>query len=217
LRRISRTDSIFEREVSALRPHFIFFILMVFGIVPAAISQSTSPEKLRMMQVVQNYVDNKSFMGDVLVAEGNHIALESAYGYADLDWSIPNTIDTKFRIGSLTKQFTAASILLLQERGKLNVNEPVIKYLHNFPEGWSKVTSRNLLTHTSGIPNFTGAPGFNAYELQDHTPDESVALVQGKPLDFEPGTKFYYSNTNYVSPECRMPLSSAGTSSSRRA
>ncbi|KAA6465523.1 beta-lactamase family protein [Acidobacteria bacterium AB60] len=171
---------------------------MVFSIVPAAFSQSTSTQKQRMMQVVQNYVDNKSFMGDVLVADGDQIVLKAAYGSADLDWSVSNTVDTKFRIGSLTKQFTATSILLLQERGKLNVDEPAIKYLQNFPDAWSKVTIKNLLTHTSGIPNFTGAPGFGAYELQDHTPEESVALVRGKPLDFEPGTKFYYSNTNYV-------------------
>ena len=151
-----------------------------------------------MMQVVQNYVDNKSFMGDVLVAEGDHIVLESAYGYADLDWSIPNTIDTKFRIGSLTKQFTAAGILLLQERGKLSVNDPVSKYVSDLPNAWSTVTIKNLLTHSSGIPNFTGVPGFRAYELQSHTPEESVSLVRDKPLEFEPGTKFYYSNTNYV-------------------
>lgn len=151
-----------------------------------------------MMQVVQNYVDNKSFMGDVLVADGDHIVLESAYGYADMDWSIPNTVDTKFRIGSLTKQFTAAGILLLQERGQLGVDEPVSKYVPDLPNAWSTVTIKNLLTHSSGIPNFTGVPGFSAYELQSHTPEESVALVLGKPLEFEPGAKFYYSNTNYV-------------------
>jgi CubicO group peptidase (beta-lactamase class C family) len=142
--------------------------------------------------------DNKSFMGDVLVAEGDHVVLKAAYGYADLDWSIPNSVDTKFRIGSLTKQFTAASILLLQERGKLSVNEPIKTYLPDVPDTWRKVTVDNLLTHTSGIPNFTGSPDFSAYKLQSHTPEESVALVRDKPLDFEPGAKFYYSNTNYV-------------------
>jgi CubicO group peptidase (beta-lactamase class C family) len=181
-----------------LRPRFIFFTLVVLGIAPVANAQSAPLDNQRMMQVVQNYVDNKSFMGDVLIAEGDRIVLKAAYGYADMDWSIPNTIDTKFRIGSLTKQFTAASILLLQERGRLSVNEPIKTYLPDVPDAWSKVTVDNLLTHTSGIPNFTGAPGFNAYERQSHNPEESVALVRGKPLDFEPGTKFYYSNTNYV-------------------
>lgn len=181
-----------------MRLSFILPALTVFGITPVAFAQRASPDKQRMMQVVQNYVDNKSFMGDVLVAEGDHIVLKAAYGSADLDWSIPNTTDVKFRIGSLTKQFTAAAILLLQERGKLSVNEPISKYLPDLPNAWSKVTINNLLTHTSGIPNFTGAPGFNVYELQNHNPEESVALVRSKPLDFEPGTKFYYSNTNYI-------------------
>jgi CubicO group peptidase (beta-lactamase class C family) len=181
----------------SLRPSFVFFSL-IFGITPVLAGQSAPLDKQRMIQVVQNYVDNKSFMGDVLVAEGDNIVLKAAYGYADLEWSIPNTVDTKFRIGSLTKQFTAASILLLQERGKLRVNEPIKTYLPDVPAAWSKVTVDNLLTHTSGIPNFTGAPGFHAYELQSHSPAESVALIRNKPLDFEPGTKFYYSNTNYV-------------------
>lgn len=176
-----------------------FIILaMLLGIAPVLIAQSAPLDKQRMMQVVQNYADNKSFMGDVLVAEGDHIVLKAAYGYADLEWSIENTTDAKFRIGSLTKQFTAASILLLQERGKLNVHEPIKTYLSGVPDAWSKVTVDNLLTHTSGIPNFTGASGFNAYERQSHNPEESIALVRDKPLDFEPGTKFYYSNTNYV-------------------
>jgi CubicO group peptidase (beta-lactamase class C family) len=151
-----------------------------------------------MIQVIENYVGNKSFMGDVLVAEGDHVVLQAAYGYADLDWSIENHAGTKFRIGSLTKQFTAAAILLLQEQGKLSVHEPIGTYLPGLPDAWKTVTVENLLTHTSGIPNFTGAPGFSAYKLQGHSPEESVALVQGKPLDFAPGTKFYYSNTNYV-------------------
>lgn len=181
-----------------LPARFVFFTLVVLGITPGAFAQSAPLDQQRMMQVVQNYVDNKSFMGDVLVAEGDHIILKAASGYADLDWSIPNTLDTKFRIGSLTKQFTAASILLLQERGKLSVNEPIKTYLPDLPDAWRKVTVDNLLTHTSGIPNFTGAPGFNVYERQSHNPEESVALVRDRPLDFEPGTRFYYSNTNYL-------------------
>lgn len=180
------------------RPRVFFLTLLILRIAPVLTVQGAPLDNQRMMQVVQNYVDNKSFMGDVLVAEGDNIALKGAYGYADLDWSIPNTVDTKFRIGSLTKQFTAACILLLQERGKLRVSAPIKTYLRDVPDAWGKVTVDNLLTHTSGIPNFTGAQGFGAYERQSHSPEESVALVRGKPLDFEPGTKFYYSNTNYI-------------------
>ena len=182
----------------SMRSRLIVFSLVVLGIAPVVGAQSTPLDKQRMMQVVGNYVDNKSFMGDVLVAEGDHIVLEAAYGYADLEWSIENPTDAKFRIGSLTKQFTAASILLLQERGKLSVDEPIKTYLPDVPDAWKMVTVDNLLTHTSGIPNFTGTPGFDVYKRQSHSPEESVALVRSKPLDFEPGTKFYYSNTNYI-------------------
>lgn len=151
-----------------------------------------------MLQVVQNYVDNRSFMGAVLVAEGEQIVISHGCGYADLDWSIPNTPDTRFRIGSLTKQFTAASILLLQERGQLELNVPIKTYLPDAPSTWDKVTVYQLLTHTSGIPNFTGTAGFDTYKRQSHSPEESVRLVRDKPLDFDPGVKFYYSNSNYV-------------------
>lgn len=151
-----------------------------------------------MQQVIQNYADSKSFMGAVLVAEKDKVLIQQGYGSADLEWKVPNTATTKFRIGSITKQFTAASILLLQERGKLKIEEPVKTYLPDAPATWDKITVYNLLTHTSGIPNFTGLPEFPAVMRQEKTPDEVIALFHDKPLDFEPGTKFTYSNSNYI-------------------
>jgi CubicO group peptidase (beta-lactamase class C family) len=135
-------------------------ISLILGFVPGLFAQSIMLDKERMLQVVQNYVDNRSFMGAVLVAEGDQIVVSHGCGYADLDWSIPNAADTRFRIGSLTKQFTAASVLLLQERGQLKLKEPIKTYLPDAPSTWEKVTIYHLLTHTSGIPNFTGTPKF---------------------------------------------------------
>jgi CubicO group peptidase (beta-lactamase class C family) len=167
--------------------------------VPTAFAQSNAVDRAaRMDQIVQNYVDNKSFMGAVLVSDHDSIVLNKGYGDADLEWSIANTPDTKFRIGSITKQFTAASVLLLAERNKLKIDEPVKTYLPDAPVEWDKITLRNLLTHTSGIPNFTGGPGWDDYKRHDHTPQESIALFRDKPLDFEPGAKFAYSNSNYI-------------------
>src|SRR5450631_1433406 len=103
-------------------------------------------EEARMDQVVRSYVDSGKFMGSVLVARGDKVVLSKGYGSADLEWDIPNTPTTKFRLGSLTKQFTAASILLLEERGKLAVGDPVRKYLPDAPAAWDKVTIFNLLT-----------------------------------------------------------------------
>ncbi|HEY2915514.1 MAG TPA: serine hydrolase domain-containing protein, partial [Candidatus Angelobacter sp.] len=93
----------------------------------------------RMEQIVQSYVPSK-FMGTVLVAQDGKIVLDKGFGFANLEWDIPNTPTTKFRLGSLTKQFTAASILLLEERGKLKIEDPVKKYMPDAPAAWDKIT-----------------------------------------------------------------------------
>ena len=89
----------------------------------------------RMEEVVQTYVKNQTFMGTVLVARGGEVILNKGYGSANLEWDVPNTPATKFRLGSITKQFTAASILLLEERGKLTLDDPIKKYLPDAPDG----------------------------------------------------------------------------------
>jgi CubicO group peptidase (beta-lactamase class C family) len=151
-----------------------------------------------MQQVIANYVDNRTYMGAVLVAEDAKVLLNQGYGFADLEWNIPDTPKGRFRIGSLTKQFTAACILLLAEHGKLKLDDPIKTYLPDAPPAWDKVTLYNLLTHSSGIPNFTGGPAWDAYKWNPHTPDETITLFRNRPLDFAPGEKFAYSNSNYI-------------------
>lgn len=152
----------------------------------------------RMQQIIQSYVYNKTFMGTVLVSQNDKLLINQGYGFADLEWSVPNVPEAKFRLGSLTKQFTAASILLLEERGKLKVEDPVSKYVPDAPAAWKNITIFNLLTHTSGIPNFTSFPDYRTTEWKDTTPTELMARFRDKPLDFEPGTKFSYSNSGYI-------------------
>jgi CubicO group peptidase (beta-lactamase class C family) len=152
----------------------------------------------RMEEVVQSYVANKQFMGSVLVARGETILLDKGYGFANLEWNIPNSPTIKFRLGSVTKQFTAASILLLEERGKLKVEDPVKKYMPDAPPAWDQVTIFNLLTHTSGIPSFTGFSDYASTEAIATTPEKLVARFRDKPLEFEPGEKWNYSNSGYV-------------------
>src|ERR1700683_3901212 len=152
----------------------------------------------RTEQVVQSYVANKTFMGSVLVVRDKAVLLEKGYGSADLEWDIPNSPTTKFRLGSITKQFTAASILLLEERGKLNIDDPVKKYMPDAPSAWDKITIYNLLTHTSGIPSFTSFPDYESTEATSTTPKELVARFRDKPLNFQPGEKWEYSNSGYV-------------------
>lgn len=152
----------------------------------------------RMDQVVQSYVSDKKFMGSVLVARGGEVLLSKGYGSANLEWNIPNSPATKFRLGSVTKQFTAASILLLEERGKLKTDDPVKKFMADAPTAWDKVTIFHLLTHTSGIPSFTGFPDYKSQEATATTPEKLVARFRDKPLDFQPGEKWSYSNSGYV-------------------
>ncbi|HEY7291866.1 MAG TPA: serine hydrolase [Vicinamibacterales bacterium] len=168
-------------------------VVLVF-VATAAFAQDTA----RMDAVVQSYVSNKTFMGAVLVARGGDVILSKGYGFANLEWDIPNTPATKFRLGSLTKQFTSTSILLLEERGKLKIEDPVRTYLPDAPETWDRITLFNLLTHTSGIPNYTNLPEFKTLQAAETTPEKTIALVRDKPLDFAPGEKMLYSNTGYV-------------------
>src|SRR5262249_44817126 len=93
----------------------------------------------RMEQIAQSYTPDKRFMGAVLVAKDGKILLSKGYGFANLEWEIANTPTTKFRLGSITKQFTAACILLLEERGKLKVEDPVKKHMPDAPAAWDKV------------------------------------------------------------------------------
>jgi CubicO group peptidase (beta-lactamase class C family) len=152
----------------------------------------------RMEQVIQSYVANRQFMGSVLVAQDGKLLLDKSYGYANLEWQVSNTPTTKFRLGSVTKQFTAASILLLEERGKLKVEDTVKKYMPDAPAAWDKVTIFHVLTHTSGIPSLTSFPEFRSKEAQAMTPQQLVDWFRDKPLEFEPGTKWNYSNSGYI-------------------
>ena len=156
------------------------------------------PDLARMDQVVQSYVAGKRFMGTVLLAQGDKILLDKGYGYANLEWQIPDAPEAKFRLGSITKQFTAASILLLEERGKLSTSDLVKKYIPVAPAAWDKVTLYNLLTHTSGIPSFTDFPDYRSTESTPTTSEKLVARFRDKPLDFQPGEKWKYSNSGYV-------------------
>ena len=162
------------------------------------LGQDSAVRMQRMEELVQSYASSKQFMGAVLVAREQTILFDKGYGFANLEWNIPNSPTTKFRLGSVTKQFTAASILLLEERGKLKVDDPVKKYMADAPAAWDKVTIFNLLTHTSGIPSFTGFSDYASTEAIATTPEKLVARFRDKPLEFQPGEKWNYSNSGYV-------------------
>jgi CubicO group peptidase (beta-lactamase class C family) len=163
------------------------------------VAQSTEEPglKTRLNEVASSFTTSDTFMGTVLVTEGDHLILNKGYGMADLEWGNANAPDVKFRIGSLTKQFTATLVLLLQQEGKLKIDDPVGKYLTDSPRAWDGITLANLLGHTSGIPNFTDFKEFDTWRMNPHSVDEILAFFRGKPLDFRPGGEFRYSNSNY--------------------
>ncbi|HET7306254.1 MAG TPA: serine hydrolase [Gammaproteobacteria bacterium] len=187
---------------------FVSACCLAFTIMPqpsyAATTAQTGkvPLKARLEQVARSHTTGNTamgnaFMGTVLVAKGDEILLDKGYGMANVAWDIPNALDAKFRLGSLTKQFTAALVLLLQEDGKLRIEDPVSKYLPDAPKQWDKITLSELLHHTSGIPNFTSFKTFMKWRMTPHTHAEELVYFRDKPLEFKPGSKFEYSNSNY--------------------
>lgn len=172
--------------------------IFVFVSAAAAQNTNTSAAVQRMETIVKSYTAGNSFMGTVLVAEGDRILLNQGFGMASLEWNIPNDPETKFKVCSLTKQFTAALVLLLEQDGKLHIDDPVSKYLPDAPASWEKITLRNLLDHTSGIPDLINEKEFGTWSMSPHTPKEQLAIFRDKPLEFGPGARFEYSNSNYV-------------------
>lgn len=137
--------------------------------------------------------------GTVLISKAGKILFNKAYGKANLELNVPMHTDHVFRLGSVTKQFTAVCILKLVEEGKLSLEDQVTKFIPDYPLNGKKITIANLLTHTSGIKNYTSVSGFNKnLKRQDLSPKELIALFKDHPLDFEPGSDYKYSNSGYV-------------------
>jgi len=151
----------------------------------------------RIDALVSEYVADQLFSGNVLVARAGEVVFQKSYGLADCEWNLPNDADTKFRIGSLTKQFTAALILLLRHDGKLALEAKLADYLPWFPRE-SAITLHHLLTHTSGLPNYTAnQTALDDIRAHDLAPEELARKYCTGAPEFEPGTRFVYCNTDY--------------------
>lgn len=178
-------------------------LLLLFA---AAFAARAEDLPLKIDRYMQASMKIDHFMGSALIAQHGKILFSKGYGMANLELSVPNTPETKFRIGSNTKQFTAMAILELQERGKLKVQDSVCKYDSTCPKDWQPVRIFNLLTHTSGIPNYTSFPDFIKTMALPTTVPELLARFENKPLEFKPGTKFEYSNSGYEVLGCEILL-----------
>lgn len=167
--------------------------LIVFSVSPA-LSQTTEQAR----KVVQFYADEDHFSGNVVVFRDGRVLCNESRGFANQAWKIPNATDTRFAIGSVTKQFTAAAILLLQEQGRLKTSDPVSLYYKQAPAAWRDITIRELLLHTSGIPEVLFAGGSPGMERGSHSPEEVVQAAAQQPLISSPGTRTAYTNVEYV-------------------
>lgn len=176
----------------------VFIAVVAVSFAGCTPSKPSSGLQAKIDQYMNAAAEYEHFMGSILVAKGDDIIIAKGYGMADVGKKIPVTADTRFRIGSVTKQFTAMAILMLQAEGKLDIHDSVCKYVPKCPEAWQPITIYNLLTHTSGIPSFTSFPNYMQVRSQSMTPEQLLALFRDKPLEFKPGTKFSYSNSGYV-------------------
>jgi CubicO group peptidase (beta-lactamase class C family) len=134
-----------------------------------------------------------------LVARDGEVVFLGAVGMADLELDVPLSPGMVFEIGSITKQFTAAAIMMLAEEGKLSVDDPITKHLPEYPAYGDGITIEHLLSHTSGIVSYTGIPGYMESNVQrDVTPDELIDVFKDLPVEFAPGERWAYNNSGYI-------------------
>ena len=184
---------ILKKKYILTRHWIIVFVL--FAVTPIAFAQQKAKQ---IDDLMGRYVDNGEFNGSVLVVENGKVIFKKGYGLANMEWNIPNTPDTKFRLGSLTKQFTAMLIMQLVEQGKLKLEGKITDYLTDYPKAaGDKITIHHLLTHTSGIPNYTNLPAFKTFNRNRYKPADFLKQFSDLPLEFEPGSAFAYSNSGY--------------------
>src|SRR5689334_9045201 len=184
------------RRTLLLNRLWLFVAITLLASQQITFAQDHAAKIQELLALAHKY---RQFNGSALVAENGKVVYKGAFGLANMEWNIPNTPDTKFRLGSITKQFTATVILQLVEQGKIKLDGKLSDYLPDYrKDTGTKVTIHHLLTHTSGIPSYTSQPGF--FENVSRNPykvDEFVKKYASGDLEFEPGSKFLYNNSGY--------------------
>lgn len=151
----------------------------------------------KIIEYIDDYSEEYKFNGAILVAQGSNIVLNESFGMADYDKNVANTTQTPFEIASITKQFIATAILMLQEKNLLSVEDLLSKYIPDYPDG-DEIKIYNLLNHTSGIHDHMDLVESIESGNHTYTLEEIIELLENEPLDFETGTEFEYSNSNYI-------------------
>lgn len=179
-----------------LRKMMIAVAVIIVSTIHMSFGQNQAEDIDKLLNLYHEY---GKFNGSALVSEDGKVVYKKGIGMANMEWDIENSTETKHRLGSITKQFTAMLILQLAEDGKLDLQAPISDYLPDYPNSHEpQITTHHLLTHTSGIPNYTAFPGFMKDHIRDpYTPEEFIKKFEDKKLNFVPGEKFSYSNSGY--------------------
>lgn len=176
-------------------------ILLLFGlIVSSAQAQFVSPSDSELADLderIKSYMKNNNIPGGLIaVASKGEILQLRTYGKSNVELDVDVSPDHVFEIGSISKQFVAAAAMMQVEEGKLSLDDPIHKHLPNLPSDWTGVTVKQLFNHTSGIPDYEEIYTYDIYRLRV-TPEDIIKIANGRPMDFEPGQGWYYSNTGH--------------------
>jgi CubicO group peptidase (beta-lactamase class C family) len=175
----------------------VFLGVFILTSINTTSDAQTKVDKLD--KLISAYAAYGKFNGSVLVADKGKVIYKKGFGLADMEWNVPNQSDTKHRLGSITKQFTAMLIMQLVEQGKLKLHVPISTYLPDYPKkNGDVITLHHLLTHTSGTPNMTSFRNFMTVMRNAYTPVQLVNMSADSTLEFKPGERFAYSNSGYL-------------------
>lgn len=182
--------------------HTLTAVLAAAMLAAQPVDAAPRPDR-QIAEYVQARADLGQFNGVVLVVKGDKVVFQKAYGWANVELRVPNRLDTRFAVASITKQFTAAAILQLRDSGRLRLEDSICQYVEACPEAWKPVTLRHLLNHTGGVPDYEEplelfSAEYTSFISRPDNVDRILRDAVAKPLDFAPGSKFHYSNTGYI-------------------
>ncbi|MEK6321916.1 MAG: serine hydrolase [Acidobacteriota bacterium] len=182
-----------------LGPRILPLLITIAWLVAAHASVLAQDKAAKIDELMKVYNSYRQFNGAVLVAENGKVIFKKGYGMANMEWNIPVETDTKFRLGSITKQFTSMLVLQLVQEGKIKVEGKLTDYLPDYrKDTGDRITIHQLLNHTSGIPSYTGLPNFFQELSRDpYSVSDFVKKFASGDLEFEPGTKWNYNNSGY--------------------
>jgi CubicO group peptidase (beta-lactamase class C family) len=187
---------------SAKQLLLVLALIVLLGLSSSGMAQSVAVSE-RDLATAINEVLEQTYKPDepgaaVIVVRDGRVIFRKGYGLANVELGVPIEPDMVFRLGSITKQFTAVAILMLAEQGKLSLDDDLTKFLPDYPTKGQRITIEHLLTHTSGIKNYTSLPEWLAIWRKDLTVKEIVDLFKDQPMDFAPGERWNYSNSGYI-------------------